>query len=104
MNDILGTLCASTGQTIKVVMGCPGSMPDQRVAAFPTLTETVIVAIDGASLTEALMSVWSGEGDHPTDEEVDYAMMTFIPEIVEAAQRVLASIPNNDPFDLAEGV
>lgn len=99
MEDLLGMLQAPSGEKIKIVVAAPGALPDQRVAAFPTLTKNIIVAIN----RDLLMQVVEQElGDRDEDEcdedDVNEVMMHFVPEIVLAATKVIDADVNANPF------
>lgn len=96
--DLLGILQAPSGEKIKVVVASPGAIPDERVVAFPTLTKNIIVAINRNVLLDAVHRV-QNESDEYDEDDVDEAMMEFVPEIVLAATRIMAATPNSNPFD-----
>ena len=54
MGDILGVLQSPDGSTVKVVVANAGSIGDERVVAFPTLTDNIIVAINRDLLIAAV--------------------------------------------------
>jgi hypothetical protein len=102
MTDVLGVLQAPGGETVKVVVADARSIGDERVVAFPTLTDNIIVAVNRDLLIAAIERVWTGDDGEPSDDDVNVAMMQFVPEIVVAASDVINDTAPTDPFDLHE--
>jgi hypothetical protein len=101
MSDLLGVLQAPTGEKVKIVVAPSGAMPDERVVAFPTLTKNIIVAVNRELLIEAVERELDKRGEEePDDDDINEAMMEFVPEIVLAATKIIDGAVNTNPFDL----
>lgn len=99
--DVVGVMNAPTGQPVKVVVVNGRSIDDDAVKGFPTLTENIIIAINGDHLRDAIMEI-GGDEEAPTDDDIDRAMLFFVPNIANEVREVLRRTPNPDPFDLAK--
>jgi hypothetical protein len=100
MNDVIGTLHTPTGHVVKVVPVHPVALNAERLMVFPTLTDDIIVAINVGHLCDTVRRN-GGDYGNPSDEELDIAMMEFVPDIAQIVMKVIEDGAPADPFGLA---
>lgn len=100
MNDVIGILQSPTGHTVKVVVVPHLATDGAPISVFPTLTSNIIVAVSGDHLRDAVRRA-GGDHEAPSDDDLDVAMLEFVPDIVRGAHEIIANDPPADPFGLA---